>query len=464
MSISRLESIITLLDTSFTDDISHLWSWNEIIKEGYDIEIDAYRKTLSDVKDWLSEYQKQISEETGIHNLRIKFTSQAWYFIEVSKNQVHKVPESFVHTQTLVNASRFITPELNTFQQKLFEAEDFISQRENQIFLQILDTLLLDFDFIKKVSYSVGDLDYLSWLSRVAYGANFVKPSMHTASSLEIHAGRHPIIESISNDFISNSLVLTPQDYIHIITWPNMWWKSTYLRQNAIIILLAHIWSFVPAKTAHIPITDKIFSRVWAYDNLYFWQSTFMVEMQEMSNILHNATDKSFVIIDEIGRGTSTYDGMSLAWAILVYLHNYSKVKTLFATHYHEITDLSQELPWVSNYSVAVWENNDNIIFLRKIISGAMKQSYGIEVAKIAGLPSWVLRTAREFLSQISSWQKEYSYQLQLWDIHSVDNKNTEDVKYSEIWQSIVDLDIDTLTPLQALSLLSELQSKMKKK
>lgn len=459
----EIENIIDLLEKSIKENPENsLTSW-EIIADGYDSIVDSYRNTLNNSKDWLVAYQSRLVNETQINNLKIKYTNVSGYFIEIPKSQTSKIPDSFIHKQTLVNASRYITIELKEFEQKFLEAQNEKGAREYEIFLDIREKILDNYSNIKKSSDISSNIDFVSSLSQVAYENNYVKPQIIDSYDLNIVSWRHPIIEKKSIDFISNSLDLNTNKFIHIITGPNMWWKSTFLRQNALIILLAHIGSYVPAKSANIPITDKIFSRIWANDNLFLWQSTFMVEMQEVANILNNSTKNSFVIIDEVGRWTSTYDGMSLAWAILKENHDNIKAKTLFATHYHELIDESKNLNWVSNFSVAVWENEENLVFLRKIIPGWIKKSFWLEVAKIAWLSNSTITEAKKMLKKLEiEHSRVFWWQLTLWTEPIVEYIEKEVICVSEVEQELKKMDINNLTPIEALSKLNELKWKIK--
>ena len=452
-----LQNIINLIDTSIKEDGESILTWWNIIQDWYDSEIDSYRKTINTAKDWLTNYQADLIDQTWISKLKIKYTNVSGYFIEISKSNLKDLPDSFIQRQTLVNSSRYITSELKEFEESLLHSESLLSEKEYKLFLEVRDKILADFSKIKTLGKDIAFLDFSTSLASIWYKNNYTRPKIDKKYDLTIEAWRHPVIEEIEKEFISNDLSLWAKNYVHIITWPNMGGKSTFLRQNALIVLMSHIGSFVPAKSAHIPLTDKIFSRVGASDNLYLWQSTFMVEMQEIANILHNSTKDSFVIIDEIGRGTSTYDGMSLAWAILKYNHDKIKSKTLFATHYHELIDESILLKWVSNYSVAVWENEDNLIFLRKIIPGWMKKSYGIQVAQIAWLHHDVVLEAKNMLLKLE-W--DFSQMTLINDSFIQDqdnNKNNE----NDIEKYIKNIKINDLTPMQALAMLSELQDNL---
>lgn len=457
-------NIIDLIEKSIKEDGENIITWGNIIRDWYSEEIDKVRDRINNSREWLSNYQSRLINDTGIWTLRIKYTNITGYFIEISKNSTNKVPDYFVYKQTLVNASRYITEELKTFEKDIIEWEQILADLEYKEFLWVREKILDSFKDIKELSESTAKIDFITSLSRVAYMWNYTKPEITKDYNLDIKLGRHPIIEKITSDFISNDLELGKSDFVHIVTWPNMWWKSTFLRQNALIILMSHIGSFVPANKAVIPITDKIFSRVWASDNLYLWQSTFMVEMQEMANILNNSTKNSFVIIDEIGRGTSTYDGMSLAWAILKENHDNIKAKTLFATHYHELVDESKTLKWVKNFSVAVGENEDNIVFLRKIVPGWMKKSYWLEVASLAWINKNIINEAKIMLRKLELSHNGSSTQLSLGIDKSC--KEVEVVyveKDSEVNEILKDLDINLITPVDALNMLLELKQKIVK-
>lgn len=458
--MQQLQQIIDLIDKSIKEDANNLIMWWWIINDNYDKEVDELRNLVNNSNQWLNDYTQNLVWEIWINTLKVKYTSAWGYFIEVPLSQKSKIPENFIHKTTLVNALRFTTPELKEFESKITNAESLLYEREYNLFKDISKTVLESFKEIKKTSNLVAQVDFLSNLAYVSYQNDYAKPEITSNYNLEIVWWRHPVIEKIEKNFISNELFLDEKKFVNIITWPNMGWKSTYLRQNALIILMAHIWSFVPAKSAKIPLTDKIFSRVWASDNLFLGSSTFMVEMQEVANILNNSTKNSFVIIDEVWRWTSTYDGMSLAWAILKENHDKLKAKTLFATHYHELVDESKKLSWVSNFSVAVSENEDNIIFLRKIVPWSIKKSYWIEVAKLAWLPKNVIDEANNFLA---NFENNHTFaQLSLWNFSSeIKEKIVYKDKESEVENKLKSVDINNLTPIEALNLLWELKSRI---
>jgi len=414
----------------------------------------------------IREYKEELIKLTGIKTLRIKYNNNSWYFIEVPKNNAQDLPETFIHKQTLVSSQRYITLELQEFQTKSDTASMFLEDLEYQYFIEIRNSISDQFNNLYRISRSIEKIDFYTNAAFTSLKHNYITPKISSKYWLNIVWWKHPVMESVVDDFISNDLKLESSDFVRVITWPNMWWKSTYLRQNALLILLAHIWYDIPARSAVVPITDRIFSRVWSWDNLFLWQSTFMVEMQEIAYILKNSSRRSFVIIDEIWRGTSTYDGMSLAWSILKHNHNAIKAKTLFATHYHEIIDLSSELSWVWNYSVAVWENSESIVFLRKIIPWGIKKSYGIEVAWLAWIPKTVLDNAQNTLLYLHS--QSSNKQLNIWNLLYQDNaevnKLNKELEFAiNIQDKINNLDINSMTPIEAIAVLWQIQEQVKK-
>ncbi|MDD2870809.1 MAG: DNA mismatch repair protein MutS [Candidatus Gracilibacteria bacterium] len=458
--MQNIKKIIQLIDASIKPDAEMNIMGGEIIADNYDEKVDYYRGLVYNSKDWLTNYQSELSQKYSLSNLKIKYTGASGYFIELPKSQSKNVPEIFIHKQTLVNASRYITVELKQFEEEILEAEGNKSAREYEIFLEIRDQILNSFEEIKNIGDKTAYIDFISSMSYIAYYNNYTKPEINQNYDYQVLGGRHPVIEQTEKDFISNDLTLTDKKYVHIITGPNMGGKSTFLRQNALILLMAHIGSFVPARKAIIPLTDRVFSRIGANDNLFLGQSTFMVEMQEVANILNNSTKNSFVIIDEVGRGTSTYDGMSLAWAILRENHDKIKAKTLFATHYHELIDESKKLTGVENFSVAVGENEDNLVFLRKIIPGGIKKSFGLEVARIAGISSETIKEARKMLRMLELEHNKVSgTQLFLGNFEPEVKKVEKEVKKeSKVEKELQKIDINNLTPIEALNVLSELK------
>ena len=375
-----------------------------LIKENFDAALDELRSATRDGKDWLARLQQEEIEKTGISTLKIRFNSVFGYFIEVTKSQLEKVPVHYVRKQTVANAERFITPELKEMEGKILGAEERSTKLEYELFLKVRESVLGKLKEIQRMASALAQLDVLGSFAEIARLQNYCRPEIREEGVLEIREGRHPVLDQalVEERFVPNDTDLdqTKQQLI-LITGPNMAGKSTFIRQVALLTLLAHTGSFLPATSARVDLIDRIFTRIGASDDLSRGQSTFMVEMSETANILNNATQRSLIILDEIGRGTSTFDGLSLAWSIVEYLHNQIGAKTLFATHYHELTELSGRLPRVKNFNVAVREWNDQIIFLRKIVAGGTDKSYGIQVARLAGVPKQVLERAREILSNL---------------------------------------------------------------
>ncbi len=465
-----LDEIIHLLDSSIHPDASTSAFQGNIIKDGYNADIDTQRAYINNSHEWISEYQSSLVEQTGIASLKIKFTQNAGYFIEIPRSQTQHVPDICTQTQTLTQSSRYTTQELTEFQHKLFTAEETLSQQENDLFLEIYSNILEQFKEISSISKKIAYLDFLQSGAKISLEYGGIRPEFHTGFEIEIIGGKHPVISQNLDVFVSNDLDMDATSFIHILTGPNMWGKSTYLRQNALLILMAHMGYNISATSARMWIIDNIFSRVGAGDNLFFWQSTFMVEMQEIAYILRNATRQSFVIIDEIGRGTSTYDGMAIARAIVVYNQKNIGAKTLFATHYHEIAEHRKQWEWISNYSVAVGEEHGNIIFLRKIVPWAVKKSYGIEVAKLAGIPDEVLQESRNIIQELENTPVSSQLSLEnmkkneviLWDKkQEKPNKNKE--MYNSIISKLKEIDINTLSPVEALMIVDQIKQQLKK-
>ena len=404
--LDDLKDICNLIQAAIEDEPPLAMREGGIIREGYNEEIDKLRAAKRDGKEWLSELQETEKERTGIKNLRIKFNKVFGYYIEITKANLAtaNIDDSYIRKQTLSNAERYITEELKIIEDKILHAKEKIGVLEYELFVQVRKYIYDNIDRIQNVAKIIANIDVFTSFATVADLNNYVKPNINDNNKLDIKNGRHPVVENIvgEENFVPNDTYLSDdENIINIITGPNMAGKSTYMRQSAIIVLMAHMGSFVPADFADIPICDRIFTRVGASDDLSSGQSTFMVEMNEVSQILKNATSKSFVILDEIGRGTSTYDGISLAWAIVEYIQSNIKCKTLFATHYHELTDLENEFREVKNYSISVKDDGENIIFLRKIVEQPADKSYGIYVAKLAKLPDQVIERSSEILSDL---------------------------------------------------------------
>ena len=427
-SMDTLEDIYELIYDSIKEDPSITIKDGNIIKSGFNRELDELRDISKNGANIIKDIEAKEKERTGVKSLKIGFNKVFGYYIEITKANLAQanIDESYIRKQTLSNAERFITPELKEIEEKILNAEEKIKAIEYEIFTEIRGAVYKNINRIQEVAHIVANVDVYASLAETASLNGYVKPNINNENRLEIKNGRHPVVENIVGieNFVPNDTYLkTGENTINIITGPNMSGKSTYMRQTAIIALMAHIGSFVPAEYADIPIMDRIFTRVGASDDLSQGQSTFMVEMNEVSMILKNATDKSLVILDEIGRGTSTYDGISLAWSIVEYIQKNIKCKTLFATHYHELTDLEDEFDEVKNYSIGVKEDGNDVIFLRKIIPQAADKSYGIYVAKLAKLPDEVINRSSEILSDL---EKNHVSNMSVLNALSSDNGNSE--------------------------------------
>lgn len=427
-SMDTLEDIYELIEDSIKEDPSITIKDGNIIKAGYNKELDELRDISKNGANIIKDIEAKEKERTGVKSLKIGFNKVFGYYIEITKANLSQaiIDESYIRKQTLSNAERFITPELKEIEEKILNAEEKIKAIEYEIFTEIRGAVYKNINRIQEVAHIVANVDVYAALAETASQNGYVKPNINNENRLEIKNGRHPVVENIVGieNFVPNDTYLkTGENTINIITGPNMSGKSTYMRQTAIIALMAHIGSFVPAEYADIPIMDRIFTRVGASDDLSQGQSTFMVEMNEVSMILKNATDKSLVILDEIGRGTSTYDGISLAWSIVEYIQKNIKCKTLFATHYHELTDLEDEFDEVKNYSIGVKEDGSDVIFLRKIIPQAADKSYGIYVAKLAKLPDEVINRSAEILSDL---EKNHVSNMSVLNALSSENSTTE--------------------------------------
>ena len=475
--MDALEDVTDLIHRAIIEEPPLSMRDGGIIKEGYHEDVDNYRESKSNGKKWLSDLEARERERTGIKTLRIKFNRVFGYSLEVTNSFKDLVPEEYVRKQTLTNAERYITQELKNLEDMILGAEDKLYALEYELFCDVRKRVGDQVLRIQKTAKAVAALDVLASLSVVAQRNHYVRPSINQSGVLDIKEGRHPVVEQmIENDmFISNDTYLDNQKQrVSIITGPNMAGKSTYMRQTALIVLMAQIGSFVPAKKANIGIVDRIFTRVGASDDLASGQSTFMVEMTEVANILRNATNKSLLILDEIGRGTSTFDGLSIAWAVIEHISNTKLLgaKTLFATHYHELTELEGKIPGVHNYCIAVKEKGDDIVFLRKIVKGGADKSYGIQVAKLAGVPETVLSRARELVEELSDADitatvKDLTAPKKKTKItyDSVDMAQMslfDTVQDNDIIEEIKELDVSNLTPMEALNILYQLQNKIK--
>ena len=472
-----LEDVTDLIRRAIVDEPPLAQKDGGIIREGYHADVDKYRRSRTDGKKWLAELEAREKERTGIKSLKIKYSRVFGYSLEVTNSFKDQVPDNYVRKQTLTNAERYITQELKELEDLILGAEDRLYALEYELFADVRDKVGQEVLRIQKTAKAVAALDVFASLALVAEKNNFVRPKINETGVLDIKGGRHPVVEQmIENDmFISNDTYLDNQKKrVSIITGPNMAGKSTYMRQTALIVLMAQIGSFVPAEKANIGIVDRIFTRVGASDDLASGQSTFMVEMTEVANILRNATSKSLLILDEIGRGTSTFDGLAIAWAVIEHISNtrLRGAKTLFATHYHELTELEGKIPGVNNYCIAVKEKGDDIVFLRKIVKGGADKSYGIQVAKLAGVPDSVINRAKELVEELSDAditaavkdltapKKKQKIVYDQVDMAQMSLFDT--VQDNDIVQEIKELDMTNLTPMEAMNILYNLQNKIK--
>ena len=437
-----------------------------VIAPGFSAELDAVQGASNGAKSWVAGLERQERERTGIRTLKVGYNKVFGYYIEVTKPNVEAVPKDYVRKQTLVNAERYITPELKEQESLILNAEERRGELERQIYHQVLSEVASFAERIATTAQAIATLDVLSGLAEVAQRNRYVRPTLNDSGTVRIAGGRHPVVELVLHDepFVPNDTLLSSQEAILVITGPNMSGKSTYLRQVALIVLMAQIGSFVPATSAEIGLVDRIFTRVGAQDEISAGQSTFMVEMVETANILNHATGRSLLILDEIGRGTSTYDGISIAWAVVEYIHNHPRLqaKTLFATHYHELIELARFLPRIRNFNVAVAEEGDRVVFLRRIVPGGADRSYGIHVAEMAGLPKALVRRAEEILRNLEQ-------DLQRSPAGSLPKRVTE-VQQLSLFESVHpalkelrELDVSAMSPLEAINKLFELQDQAKR-
>ncbi|MFO7673918.1 MAG: DNA mismatch repair protein MutS, partial [Lutibacter sp.] len=443
------------------------------IASGVSAELDELRAISTLGKGYLDNMQAREIERTGISSLKISFNNVFGYYIEVRNTHKDKVPEDWIRKQTLVSAERYITEELKEYETKILGAEEKIGKLENELFAELISSLMDSIQPIQLNAQLIGQIDCLSSFAEVAKQNNYVRPLLDETTDLEIKNGRHPVIEKqlpIGEEYIANDVVLNRnQQQIIMITGPNMSGKSAILRQTALIVLLAQMGSYVPAQNARIGVVDKIFTRVGASDNISMGESTFMVEMNETASILNNISERSLVLLDEIGRGTSTYDGISIAWAIAEYLHEHpSKAKTLFATHYHELNDMTNTFEHIKNFNVSVKELKDKVVFLRKLVPGGSEHSFGIYVAKLAGMPSSVIHRATKMLKQLEKNHTNSSVKETLKTASENDMQlsffKLDDPLLENIKEEILSTNIDTLTPIEALMKLNEIKRMLTKK
>ena len=479
--LDPLEELCDLVGRAIQEEPPLAMKEGGIIKDGYNEEVDRLRKAKSEGKNWLADLETREREKTGIKNLRIRYNKVFGYYLEVTNSFKDLVPDYYTRKQTLANAERYIIPELKELEDTILGAEDKLCALEYELYCEVRNTIAAELTRIQRTAKAVAKLDVIASLALVAERNNYVRPKINEKGVIDIRDGRHPVVEKmIPNDmFIANDTYLDDKKQrISIITGPNMAGKSTYMRQAALIVLMAQLGSFVPASSANIGLVDRIFTRVGASDDLASGQSTFMVEMNEVANILRNATARSLLILDEIGRGTSTFDGLSIAWAVVEYISN-SKLlgaKTLFATHYHELTELEGKISNVNNYCIAVKEKGDDIVFLRKIVKGGADKSYGIQVAKLAGVPDPVINRAKEIVEELvtaditgkvkdiavqgSETKKKTQKKLDEVDLTQFSLFDT--VKDDDVLNELKELDISHMTPMDAMNKLYQLQNKLR--
>ncbi len=462
-SLDPCQDVVALVSQAITDDPPAILGAGGAIRRGFSAELDNIAAASRDAKAWVASLEKQERARTGIKNLKVGYNKVFGYYLEVTKANADRVPEEYIRKQTLVNAERYITPDLKEYESLILNAQERILELEGRIYRQVLDQIAAAADRLSTVAQALAHLDVYAALAEVAVMHRYVRPQLTRDDDLHIVAGRHPVVEVTQREepFVPNDVHFSEDEAILIITGPNMAGKSTYLRQVALIVLMAQIGSFVPADEAQIGLVDRIFTRIGARDEISAGQSTFMVEMVETANLLNHATSRSLLVLDEVGRGTSTYDGISIAWAVVEHVHNHPRLrcKTLFATHYHELTQLADLLPHVRNYNVGVAEEKGRVVFLRRIVPGGADRSYGIHVAQLAGLPKPVVHRAEEILEELEQEARvpgstRRTIEVRQLSLFAVGNPLLEELQQ---------MDISAMTPLEAISKLYELQRKAKK-
>ena len=481
INVKKLYDVYVLIDESIDEDAPFTVREGGMIKRGYNQELDEIHQIMNSGKDFLLKIEQREKEATGIKNMKIKYNKVFGYFIEVTKSNLDLVPETYTRKQTLANAERFITPELKKYEDTIINSKAKISDLEYYLFKEISAQVKDERNILTNLAEKLAYLDVIVSFATIAIENDYVKPEMlENSDILEIVEGRHPVVEKLigRSDFIANSTKLKEKERFVVLTGPNMSGKSTYMKQVALISIMAQVGSYVPAKEAKLSIVDKYLTRIGASDDILSGQSTFMVEMSEVSNILNNATEKSLIILDEVGRGTSTFDGVSIATAISIYIHNEIKAKTIFATHYHELTDLENKFDDIVNYRIEVNEKDGKVMFLRNIVKGGADKSYGIEVAKLAGLPKEILKESKKILKRLEQKKELIEktvnvHQLLLFGENlgfddDEDEKKKEADEKMEVMSDIIDeieeKDINNITPMEALKFLSELKAKLEEK
>ncbi|HNK64361.1 MAG TPA: DNA mismatch repair protein MutS, partial [Anaerolineales bacterium] len=461
-AVDLLSEPLSLLQNAIDDDPPATLQNTGVIRTGYSAELDGVLDASKHAREWIANLEAVEREKTGLKTLKVGYNKVFGYYIEISRGAAEKAPEHYIRKQTLVNAERFITPEMKEYETLVLNAEERIKEIETRLFKEICAELAKAANKILATARAIATLDVLSALGEVAALNGYTKPQVHEGSELEINEGRHPVVEQLlrSDRYIPNDVIFEKGEIVRVITGPNMSGKSTYLRQSALIVLMAQMGSFVPAASANIGLVDRIFTRIGAQDEIHAGQSTFMVEMVEAANILHHATTRSLLILDEIGRGTSTYDGLSIAWGIIEYIHNHPQLraKTLFATHYHELTQLAELLPGVRNYNVAVSEADGKVVFLHKIIAGGADRSYGIHVAQLAGLPAPVIGRANEIMAEL---ERSSGRAVRI-DPHAA-QQIALFPETNPLLGELKGLDVNSLSPIEALNKLFEWQKRFTK-
>ncbi|NUQ80341.1 MAG: DNA mismatch repair protein MutS [Bacteroidetes bacterium] len=471
--LTLFPELVNRIEQTLVDDPPASITEGGLIRPGFSNDLDEIRAMANDGKAWISRLQQEERDRTGIQSLKINFNSVFGYYIEITKTHLEKVPASYIRKQTMVNAERFITPELKETEEKLLHAETRMNELEQSLFLQLRQEIAQSTEALQQTAHQLATIDCLANFAHIAVRRHYTKPVVNDSDLIDIRDGRHPVIETLlppGDSYVPNDVILKgTEEQILIITGPNMSGKSSYLRQTGLIVLMAQVGSFVPASSASVGVVDRIFTRVGASDNLAAGESTFLVEMNETANILNHATDRSLILLDEIGRGTSTYDGLSIAWSLCEYLHDHSRARTLFATHYHELNELASTFTRIRNFNVEVREYGDKVIFLRKIIPGGADHSYGIHVAQLAGLPEPLISRARIILREL----EEGSFIS-----HQTSSKNPPadggfqmtlfDVREAPIIEALLKTDVNRLAPVEALLKLNDLismaRAAMKKK
>ena len=463
--LDAMDDVRGLLQRAIAPDAPAALQDGGVIRAGYDAELDALRQTRNDTRGLIAALQARERERTGITSLKVSYNKVFGYYLEVTRANLSRVPDDYVRKQTLANAERFYTPQLKEWEAEILNAEDRIAAREAELFGGVRRAAAREVGRLQELGRSLGRLDAVAGLAEVAERRRYVRPEVHTGYAAEVRAGRHPVVEAVmpAGTFVPNDLVLREDGRVVVLTGPNMAGKSTILRQAGLIQLLAQMGSFVPADRARLPVCDRVFTRVGASDNLARGQSTFMVEMNESASIVHGATAASLVLLDEIGRGTSTYDGVSIAWAVTEHLHEVVGAKTIFATHYHELTQLGDLLPAVRNLNVAVRESGDDIIFLRRLEEGGADRSYGIQVARLAGMPPSIVERAKELLAELEGKRTRGGEGLGRRGAHRPSSAAPPGqlslfALEARLSARIQEMDLDNMTPLDAMNLLAELQ------